>query len=264
MAAPPLSVKIPIYNAERFLAECIRSIQAQTFGDFEVIAVLDGCTDRSEEILMDLKDERFRIVKHETNRGVVAALNTAVELARAPLLARMDADDVMLPERLRKQYEFMIEHDDVDVLGTWFDEIDEQGRVVRKAFSFPAEHEAIKRAFRRYNAIGGPTMCMRVDRIRAIGGHTAMEPYADDLTLCLQCLAAGYRFANLPKVLLHYRRSASQLMQRRRAETFRMTNLAYAKYGPMIWGDDAPEFELGAPLHRRIAKKLRRLARGKW
>lgn len=70
MAVQPLSVKLPIYNAERFLAECIRSIQGQTFGDFEVIAVLDGCSDRSEEILMDLKDERFHVIKHETNLGV--------------------------------------------------------------------------------------------------------------------------------------------------------------------------------------------------
>ncbi|MDD5088925.1 MAG: glycosyltransferase [bacterium] len=264
MAAPPLSVKIPIYNAERFLAECIRSIQAQTFGDFEVIAVLDGCTDRSEEILMELKDERFRVIKHETNRGVVAALNTAVELARAPLLARMDADDVMLPERLRKQVEFMNEHDEVTILGTWFDTIDNQSRVVKRVFPFPATHDEIHSAFRRYNAIGGPTMCMRVERIRAIGGYAATEPYADDLTLCLQCLAAGYRFANLPEVLLHYRRSPNQLMQRRRTETLRMTNLAYAKYGPLIWGQDAPEFELGAPLHRRVLKKLRRLARGEW
>lgn len=264
MAAPPLSVKIPIYNSERFLAECIRSLQAQTFGDFEVIAVLDGCTDRSEEILMELKDERFRVIKHETNRGVVAALNAAVQLARAPLLARMDADDVMLPERLKKQFEFMTAHPDVDVLGTWFDTIDEHSRIVKRAFPFPTTHEEIHSAFRRYNAIGGPTMCMRVERIRAIGGYAAAEPYADDLTLGLQCLAAGYRFANLPEVLLHYRRSPHQLMRRRRAETFRMTNLAYAKYGPMIWGDDAPEFELGAPLHRRVLKKLRRLARGKW
>ncbi|MBU0509283.1 glycosyltransferase [bacterium] len=263
MAVQPLSVKLPIYNAERFLAECIRSIQGQTFGDFEVIAVLDGCSDRSEEILMDLKDERFHVIKHETNLGVVTALNEAIALARAPLIARMDADDIMLPERLKKQVEFMTAYPEVAMLGTWFDTINESGSIVKKSFPFPTDHDEIKRAFRRYNVIGGPTMCMRVEPIRAIGGYAAEMPYADDLTLSLQCLAAGYRFANLPEVLLHYRISRGQLMERRREETFRMTNRAYAKYGPLIWGDDAPEYELGAPLHRRIMKKLRRLARGK-
>ncbi|MFZ5432554.1 MAG: glycosyltransferase [Calditrichota bacterium] len=264
MAVPPLSVKIPIYNSERFLEECIRSVQAQTFGDFEVIAVLDGCTDRSEEILMDLKDERFRIVKHETNLGVIAGLNDGIKLAQAPLLARMDADDIMHPERLRKQYDFMTAHPDVDILGTWFDYIDETACVIKKAFPFPTDHERIKQDFRVRNCIGGPTMCLRTERMRLVGGYTVQDPYAEDLTLSLKCLAAGYYFANIQEVLMHYRVISGQLSERRKAETWHMTNLAYARYGREIWGDDAPDFELDAPLHRRAMKKIKRMLRGQW
>jgi glycosyltransferase involved in cell wall biosynthesis len=256
---PLVSVTLPIYNAEPYLAECIESIKAQTFTDFEVIAVLDGCLDRSEKILMDLKDDRFVVVKKERNEGLVAALNYVIFNTTAPLIARMDADDLMLPTRLEKQVAFMQQNPDVDVLGTWFDYTDPEGKPLRPAFRFPTVHDEIVRAFRRYNALGHPTVMFRADRVRAVGGYAVNVPYSEDLTLWLKCLAAGYRFATLPEVLLTYREHRGQLTRQRRSETFRLANLAYQQFGPQIWRDDPPDIEFGAPLHRRIARRIRRI-----
>jgi glycosyltransferase involved in cell wall biosynthesis len=263
MPEPSITLCLPIYNAERFLAEAIRSIQAQTYPDFLVIAVLDGCTDRSEEILMDLKDNRFEVVKKERNEGVVAASNLVIAKTQTLLGGRMDADDVMHPQRLEKQVHYMSSHPEIDVLGTWFDYIDAEGRKVKDAFPFPATHEELRQAFRIRNSIGGPTVAFRTERLRAIGGYENQESHAEDLTLWLKCLANGFRLANLPEVLHHYRLSDVQASVRNQSEIWAMTNAMYRRYGRLIWGDDAPDYELGAPLWRRVRRKFLRMFRAK-
>jgi glycosyltransferase involved in cell wall biosynthesis len=260
---PVVTICLPIYNAERFLAEAISSLRAQTFGDFEVIAILDGCTDHSEEILLDSKDERFAVVKFEQNRGVVAASNLAIERARGVYGGRMDADDISEPTRLEKQVAFLNEHPDVDVVGTWFDYIGERGKRIRPAFSFPATHEELVESFRIRNSIGGCAVMFRNERIRALGGYPEGLPQTEDLALWLRCLASGYRLANIPEVLVHYRQHVTQASHARRVEMYRLTNLAYKTYGPLIWGDRAPQWELGAPLWKRALRKIRRMTHGR-
>lgn len=263
MSSPLLTLTLPIYNAEQFLRECLASIRAQKLDEIEVIAIVDGCTDGSEAILREMADARFRIVVFNRNRGVVAASNLAIAEARAPYIARMDADDLMEPERLQRQVEFLDSNPGIDVVGTWFDYIDSRGQKIRDAFPFPATHDELKRDFRVRNSIGGPTVAFRTGRMRSIGGYIEQEPYAEDLNLWLKCLAAGFKLANIPEVLHHYRESGTQLSERRKIETWRMTNLAYQRYGRQIWGDDAPDYELGAPLYRKAWKKLNQLLRGR-
>lgn len=256
---PSLTVALPIHDAERFLAECIRSIKAQTFEDFEVIVVLDGCTDRSEELLRDMQDARFLIFKKDQKEGLSSALNWVLAHATTPLIARMDADDVMHAHRLERQYEFMSREPSVDILGTWFDYIDENGKFVKKAFPFPTTHEAIRQGFRVRNSMGHPTVMYRTKRIDSVGGYSMDFHAAEDLALWLKCLAADLRFANLPEVLHSYRLSRTQVTRRGYADLAQLTNSAYALYGRAIWGKDAPDFEFDLPLGQRVLKKLRRL-----
>jgi alpha-1,6-rhamnosyltransferase len=258
MASPLVTLVLPIYNMERFLRESLLSIREQTFPNFEVISILDGCTDRSEEILNELKDERFIVFKKERNEGVGAATNLGLQKARGEFFGRMDADDVMDSERVRKEVEFLRAHPEIDIVGTWFDYIDDSGRTTKAAFPFPTVHEEIKDGFRVRNSIGGPTALYRTERIRALGGFASDISFAEDLTIMLKCLAAGYRFANLPEVLYHYRQHAVQLNRVRKHETLRNTDLAYQKYGPAIWGKDAPLMDLSAPLAVRVIGKFRR------
>ncbi|HEY3296911.1 MAG TPA: glycosyltransferase [bacterium] len=261
---PAVTVSIPIYNAERYLAECLQSIKAQTFDNFEVVAVLDGCKDKSEEILMDLKDERFRVVKNERNMGVISGLNQGIQHATAPLLARMDSDDIMLPDRLRKQVDYMNAHQDVALLGTWFDYMDETGRIFKKPFPFSAEHDAIKREFRVRNCIGGPTMMFRTEQLRKMGGYIPDFPMAEDLTISLRYLVEGLRLANLPEVLVHYRFYAASNSQARMKYSNDLSKLSYDRYGPLIWGKDAPDIDFNATLGQRIVRKFKRVLHGKW
>src|SRR5262245_14197402 len=111
---PAISVLMPIYNAGRFLPAAVESVLAQTFADFELIAIDDGSRDGSSEVLAQLaaRDPRIRVFAQE-NRGIVATLNRALELARAPLVARMDADDLSRPDRFAKQIAFLRQHPEV-------------------------------------------------------------------------------------------------------------------------------------------------------
>lgn len=263
MPSPLVTLSLPIYNAERFLAEALESVKAQTLADFEVFAVLDGCTDRSEEILMSLKDERFIVVKKEKNEGKVPATNLGVFQGRGEFFGRMDADDTMHPEKLERQARFLNEHPEVDIVGVYFDYVNEHGKRIREAFPFPAMHEGIRDSFRVRNSMGGAIALCRRNKIAEIGGYNPEFCHGEDLEVWLHCLAASCRFANLPEVLYHYRQHGAQVSIRKHSTVIELTNLAYRRYGPLIWGNDAPAVEFGAPLHRRAWRKLKRLFKAK-
>ena len=114
--SPQISVCIPVYNASPFLRECIDSILAQTFIDFEILIVDDGSTDNSSDIVLSYTDSRIRLIKK--NHDYIGSLNLLLREARGKYIARMDADDIMLKERLQIQYDFMEKHKDVDILGS--------------------------------------------------------------------------------------------------------------------------------------------------
>lgn len=117
-AAPLITIALPFYNAQITLAEAVRSIQRQSFDDFEVLLIDDGSTDGSLEIAKRIGDTRFRVFSDGKNLGLGRRLNQGAEQARGHLLARMDADDIMHPCRLERQVAEMLAHPEIDVLGT--------------------------------------------------------------------------------------------------------------------------------------------------
>ena len=119
MLSPSLSVVMAVYNGERWLAETLASLSSQTFGDFEIVAIDDGSTDGSAAILAEAaaRDARYRIIT-QANRGLVASLNRGLAESRAPLVARIDADDVAEPERFARQVAFLQAHPEVAALGS--------------------------------------------------------------------------------------------------------------------------------------------------
>src|SRR5689334_22165094 len=108
---PPVSVYMPAFNVERYVADAVRSVLSQTFGDFELIVVDDGSTDRTLDILRDLArtDPRVKLLSRP-NTGVSRASNEAIALARGEFLARMDSDDFSMPDRLEKQIAWLRDH----------------------------------------------------------------------------------------------------------------------------------------------------------
>lgn len=115
--SPVVSVLMPVYNGEKYLREAIDSILAQTFTDFEFIIINDGSTDKTEEIILSYSDLRIHYFKNEKNLGIVGTLNRGLDLCKGKYIARMDADDVSLPERFEKQVVFMENHPSVVACG---------------------------------------------------------------------------------------------------------------------------------------------------
>jgi glycosyltransferase involved in cell wall biosynthesis len=102
-----ISILMPVYNGEKYLREAIDSILNQTFTDFEFLIVDDGSTDNSVEIINSYQNSRINLVKNDKNEGLVYTLNRGLSLAKGEYIARMDCDDISLPERLKKQIDFL-------------------------------------------------------------------------------------------------------------------------------------------------------------
>jgi len=129
---PQVSVIMPAYNAEKYIGEAIESILNQTYKDFELIIVNDASTDSTGSIIKTYaeKDERIVVLENEQNLNIAGSLNRAISAAKGEFLARMDADDIALPERLEIQSKAMQENPKVAVVGNDINLIDENGSVI--------------------------------------------------------------------------------------------------------------------------------------
>lgn len=210
-AAPAISVLMSVYNGAAFLDAAIRSIREQSFGDFEFLVANDGSTDASAAIIdrHAAEDPRLKIY-HRTNHGLVASLNFLLAEARAPLAARMDADDIARPERFARQLAYLETHPDVIVLGTNTDEIDTENRIHPCDDFHPDDPEAMSALLMRQSALCHSSVMMRTRAIRALGGYRGAFRHCEDYDLWLRADEAG-DLANLPDRLLIYRRSPGQI-----------------------------------------------------
>lgn len=194
-----------VYNAERWLAEAIESVLAQTLDDFEFLIHDDGSTDGSSAILAEYaaRDSRI-IVSSGENRGLVRSLNLLIDAARGELLARMDADDVCLPDRFEKQVAYLDAHPDCVVLGGGETVVDEKGRPIND-LRVPLTHEEIDaNNLRGVTSIRHPTVMMRREAVLRAGCYDASYRAAQDLDLWLRMAEIG-RLANLDDILIRYR-----------------------------------------------------------
>lgn len=207
MSTPLVSVILPVFNARRYLAEAMNSVLNQTLRDLEMVVVDDGSTDGSDQVMDEVaaRDPRVRIVRRP-NTGLVGALNDAIASARSTeFLARMDADDVCLPERLEKQVAFMQSHPDCVLLGTMVRAIDPCGVELWESERLLTHEELDKQLMLgRAGVIRHPAAIMRAAAVRQIGGYRKVFDNAEDSDLFLRLAEVG-KVANLPDVLLLYR-----------------------------------------------------------
>ena len=207
---PLVSVVMPVYNGEKYVAQAIESILAQTFTDFELIIVDDGSRDRSPEIIRayEKRDERIRFIQLEANEGQANVRNRATALAHGEFIASMDCDDVCLPERLQKQVDYLQRHPAIGVLGAGAQAVDEDLRRLYD-FDLPQRHALI--AFNLF--VGSffihPTVMMRREVLESVGGYERDRRTAIDVELWTR-LMWRTRFANHPETLLLYRRHGDQ------------------------------------------------------
>ena len=214
--SPAISVAMSVYNGQRFLAEAIDSVLTQSFADFEFLILDDGSTDSTRAIITSYAaiDSRIRPICRE-NRGLVASLNELIAEARAPLIARMDADDICLPNRFMRQLVFLAAHPDYAVIGARCEDIDEHGDPWPiNAPPLPETHEEFLVAIAAEQLLlCHPAVMFRRDVVQAVGGYHAAFAHCEDLDLWLR-LATVTRIGNLPEVLIRYRHYPDQVSSR--------------------------------------------------
>lgn len=203
---PKVTVLMPVYNAGIYLQEAIESILKQTFSDFELLIINDGSTDQSAEVIARFDDPRIRYVKNEKNIGLVKTLNKGLDLAQGIYVARMDQDDISLPERLEKQVKFLDTHSEIGVCGSWF-ELFPSGELVQR----PVTNDEIKAHLFINCALGHPTVIIRMKVLK--NNNLLYDPsfdHAEDYEFWTR-LIQKTKMQNIPEVLLKYRVHSSQI-----------------------------------------------------
>jgi glycosyltransferase involved in cell wall biosynthesis len=205
---PRVSILMPVFNAADTLPAALRSILGQTFRDWELVAVNDGSGDASLEILdrAARKDRRIRVLTN-AHEGIVGALRSACSLASAPLLARMDADDLMHPRRLRLQVARMESARRIDVLATRVRPIGATGEGMRRYVDWQnglLSHDDLVANFFVESPIAHPSVLMRREPFERAGGYRDAG-WAEDFDLWHRLREGGARFEKLPRALLSWR-----------------------------------------------------------
>jgi hypothetical protein len=194
---PPLSVILPVHDGLPYVDAAIASILAQSFADFEFVIGDDGSTDGSREVLerWAARDPRIRLVRRERSSGLAASANWVVSNSRAPLVAIIHADDLSHPERLARQMAVFRREPDVDLVGTLWDGIDEEGRPVRPAdFWRLLTHSP-------FAPFSHSSVMFRRDAFERAGRYRAEAEYWEDLDLYFRISANGGRILILPEIL---------------------------------------------------------------
>ena len=224
---PRISVIMAVWNARRYLAKCLLSMARQTIRDYEFIIVDDGSTDGSRKMVERWahQDDRIRLIVRE-NRGLTRSLNEALALARGDYIARMDADDISLPNRLELQQAFLDQHPECVGVGAEVLLIDPEGWPIAPR-GHVQTHEEICRKLLQGNggALSHPAVMMRKSVLRAIGGYDERFAVAQDFDLFLRLAEVG-RLENLPDVLLLWRQSKQSVNQTRHDQWNEVKRLA--------------------------------------
>jgi glycosyltransferase involved in cell wall biosynthesis len=212
---PVVSIVLPFKDAEAYLPGCLASISAQSLTDYELICVDDESRDRSAEILQASAAQDLRIKIISGSGGFVAALNRGLCEARAPLIARMDSDDIMMPDRLKLQSEYLSKHSEIDLVSC-------------RVELFP--EDAIRAGYREYirwqnkcttfeeiaaniyveSPFAHPSVMFRRDTVLRLGGYHDGE-FPEDYDLWLRMHHAGCKMARLPEILLRWRERPNRL-----------------------------------------------------
>ena len=210
-STPQITVLMSVYNDETYLAEAVESILSQTFSDFIFLIIDDASTDATSDILKRYaaQDNRIKIITNELNLGLTASLNKGLSHIDTPYIARMDSDDISLPERLEKQLAFMEGRPEIVALGCWIETIDAVGAPVEAFWAiyirqYQDSTDIYKALFLGKSVLPHSSVMLRVAALKAIGGYRVCFRYAQDYDLWLRFLFVG-KLAVLPEPLLGHR-----------------------------------------------------------
>ena len=254
---------MPVYNGDRYLAESIASVLGQTYSDFEFIIVDDGSTDGSAAISQCFagRDPRIRLLLLAQNVGKGTARNRGIALASGEYIAMLDCDDICLPDRLRRQVDFLNANPQIGLLGCTLWDRGSRSGAPHSLCGCPQEHALIAWNLFFGWSIAGPAIMVRRGLLVAVEGYEEGREICDDMEL-LSRLIVCTRFANLPDILMLYRRHSQ-------ADSIKKQSLQQAAVGDIIermlhalWGE-APEATVERFMRVRYGEKNFRRAERK-
>lgn len=209
-AVPTVTVLMPVYNCELYIKEAIDSILSQTFSDFELLIIDDASADRTVSIIKSYIDSRIKLIEKPLNTGLINSLNLGLQMAKGIYIARMDGDDISLPNRFAKQVAFLDANQDITVCGSCYTVIGTDTTI-----QLPEHHDDIKLAFLKGNCMAHSSIMMR----KPLPGEIPLKydlsrETAEDYDLWVRLALQGSLLHNLQEVLLFYRMHNSQVSQR--------------------------------------------------
>ncbi len=201
---PKVTVLMPVYNGEKYLCEAIDSILNQSFTDFEFLIINDGSTDSTENIILSYTDSRIRYIKNQENIKLIATLNKGIDLALGKYIARMDADDISLPERLQKQFDYLESNQNVGIIGAWYQSFNNQSII--SVTKYPENHHEIMFSLFAHISICHGTMMFRKSLVRnGLIRYDNKYHHAEDYDLISRVIKCT-KVHNLQEILYYVRK----------------------------------------------------------
>lgn len=198
-----VTILMPAYNAEKYVADAIESVLQQSFVDFKLLIINDGSTDQTHNIIRSFSDKRIQLI-NQSHRGIASALNRGLANAESRYIARFDADDICLPERLRRQVDFLDQHPDHIVVGCDAEYISENAEHLFYFKCIGHSHEQILEKIYSYCPFIHSSVMYRKEPVIKAGGYSVHAHNFEDYFLWIQLLKSG-KFHNLPLQLIKVR-----------------------------------------------------------
>ena len=213
-----VNVVMGVYNGERYVRQAIESILSQTFSDFEFVIVDDASRDKTRSILEEYKkrDKRVRVVLNEKNIGLTKSLNEGIQSSDGMYIARMDADDICHPERLKLQAAFLDKNPNCGVVGSWYVKVDEQGKELWRK-KLPLKDEELRSLLIKANIFPHASVMLRRAALDKVGLYDESWKLTQDYELWFR-ITSQYKIGVIPEFLLFSRTSGSSLTSTRNRE----------------------------------------------
>ena len=213
---PLVTVLIPVYNGEKFLAEAIDSVLNQTFSDFELLIVNDCSTDKSRNIINSYQDKRIRLINNEKNIGQNKSMNRGLKLAKGKYIARLDQDDVSCKDRLQLQIKY-ISGLSKTILGSWAYDINNNSETVGYIQN-PLDNDSIIDSLAISSSLTHSSIFMERKDMLSLGGYSDKYNIAMDWALWIKAAKNNYKFMNIPKYLIGLRKHSMQVTKSNRGK----------------------------------------------
>lgn len=208
MSNPLVSVIIPAYNAQLYLAEALQSILKQTYEDFEVIILDDASTDGTLVIAnhFRLEDSRIQVISNETNLHIAGNRNKGIALAKGKYIIWQDADDISLPSRIEKLVNLMESDELLGIAGSNLQVFDETGD--KEVRTYATGDADLRKNLFKYSPVAQPAAIVRKECFDVVGGYNESYLSAEDLDMAFR-IGCRYKFGNINEILLRYRLSST-------------------------------------------------------